>query len=212
MVKLPIVKEGWVVIGGFALVTALVALLFDPILSIIPGILTLFMCFFFRNPSRDVPSDDTIIVSPADGTVMDVVEVDDSFVEEPCNKVIIFLSVFDVHVNRAPIEGEIKYQHYICGQYKPAFQKSVGWVNERHSIGLDNGRVKILVTQIAGLLARRIVSWVTLGNMLEKGQTYGLIKFGSCTEIVMPKSSVTVNVKKGDRVKGGVTVIGRIEK
>ena len=123
MVKMPIVKEGWIFIGGFALITAIVALLISPLLSIIPGILTLFVCFFFRNPNRDVPSDDSIIVSPADGTVMDVVEVEDSFVEEACYKVIIFLSVFDVHVNRAPIEGEIKYQHYICGQYKPAFQK-----------------------------------------------------------------------------------------
>ncbi len=208
----PIVKEGFIFIGVFALITVITAVVISPLLSIIPGILTLFMTYFFRNPQRDVPSDDSIIVSPADGTVMEVTEVEDGFVEEPCHKVVIFLSVFDVHVNRAPIEGEIKHQHYTCGKYKPAYKREIAWENERHSIGIENDRVKILVTQIAGILARRIVSWVTLGSVLTKGQTYGLIKFGSCTELVMPKDSVEVFVKKGDRVRGGETVIGRIAK
>ena len=150
-------------------------------------------------------------MSPADGTVQDVVEVDsDDFVKGACRKVIIFLSVFDVHVNRSPIAGEIKIQKYICGRFRPAYKDSVGFENERHLIGIENERLRVTVTQVAGILARRIVSWVTLDDKLEKGELYGLIRFGSCTEIVMP-SSVEVTVKKGDKVRGGESIIGKIK-
>ena len=131
------------------------------------------------------------------------------FLLDEAIKVSIFLSVFDVHVNRSPIAGEITYQQYTCGGFRPAYKAAAGCENERHSLGLENDRMKVLVTQIAGILARRIVSWVTLGNVLTQGQRYGMIKFGSCTEVVMPKS-VEVLVKKGDRVRGGETIIGRI--
>ena len=169
-----------------------------------------FISFFFRNPKREIPSDSSFIVSPADGKVMSVCEVyDDQFLNQVGIKVTIFLSVFDVHVNRSPIAGEIKFQQYTCGRFRPAYKESVGCENERHSIGIENGEMRVLVTQIAGLLARRIVSWVTLGSVLEKGERYGLIKFASCTEVIVPKT-VEILVKKGDRVTGGDTVIGRI--
>lgn len=210
MVKAPIVKEGYVYILGLSCATAAVYLLFGPYWSIIPGVLTCFIAFFFRNPKRYVPEDSRLIMSPADGKVMSVTEVfDDQFLQEDGVKVTIFLSVFDVHVNRSPIAGEIKYQQYTCGRFRPAYKESVGCENERHSIGIENGDVKVLVTQIAGILARRIVSWVTLGSVLTRGERYGLIKFASCTELIMPKN-VEVLVKKGDRVKGGETVIGRL--
>ena len=122
----------------------------------------------------------------------------------------IFLSVFNVHINRSPIEGVIKVQSYICGRFRPAYKDQVGFENERHMIGIENDRLRVTVTQIAGILARRIVSWVTLDDRLEKGERYGLIRFGSCTEIVMPRS-VEVLVKKGDKVVGGETIIGRIK-
>ena len=109
------------------------------------------------------------------------------------------------------LAGKIKFQEYTCGRFLAAYKDSVGFENERHSIGIENGDVKILVTQIAGLIARRIVSWVTLGNVLEPGQKYGLIKFGSCTEVTVPRD-VEILVKKGDRVVGGETVIGRINR
>ena len=134
---------------------------------------------------------------------------DDDFLKQPCKKVVIFLSVFDVHVNRSPIEGEIKIQKYVCGRFKPAYKDSVGFENERHMIGIENPRLRVTVTQIAGILARRIVSWVTLDDVLEKGELYGLIRFGSCTELVVP-AEVEVFVKKGDKVVGGETVIGRL--
>ena len=210
MVKAPIVKEGYIYIASLAFITAVVFWVIGPYWSIIPAVLMGFITFFFRNPKREIPTDESLIVSPADGKVMSVCEIyDDLFLNEVGIKVTIFLSVFDVHVNRSPIAGEIKFQQYTCGRFRPAYKESVGCENERHSIGLENGDLRVLVTQIAGVLARRIVSWVTLGSILRKGERYGLIKFASCTEVIVPKT-VEILVKKGDRVAGGETVIGRL--
>ncbi|WP_425061003.1 Phosphatidylserine decarboxylase proenzyme [Sporomusa carbonis] len=210
MVKNPIVKEGYIYIAVLGLITVIVALAINPYWSIIPGVLMAFVTFFFRNPNRTVPNDDNLIVSPADGKVMSVCKVyDDQFLNEDGIKVTIFLSVFDVHVNRSPISGEIKFQQYTCGRFKPAYKESAACENERHAIGLENSKMRVLVTQIAGILARRIVSWVTLGTILQQGERYGLIKFGSCTELIVP-TTVDILVKKGDRVKGGKTIIGRL--
>lgn len=210
MVKAPVVKEGYIFIAIMAFIAVILALTIDPYWGILPGVLTLYLMFFFRNPRRAIPADADLVVSPADGKVMGVCEVyEDQFLEANGIKVIIFLSVFDVHINRSPIRGEIRYQQYTCGRFRPAYKESVGWENERHAIGLENEKMRVLVTQIAGILARRIVSWVTLGSVLEKGQRYGLIKFGSCTELVVPPE-VEILVKKGDKVRGGETVIGRL--
>lgn len=211
MVKAPVIKEGYAFIAAALLLTIIVGFAISPYWAVAPGMLTLFFAFFFRNPKRMIPEDSSLVVSPADGKVMGVVEVEhDDFVNEPCNKVIIFLSVFDVHINRSPIAGEIKFQQYTCGRFIPAYKDAVGFENERHTIGIENGNFRVSVTQIAGILARRIVSWVTLDDVLQKGQRYGLIKFGSCTELVMPKN-VEIVVKKGDKVIGGETIIGRIK-
>ena len=207
----PIVPDGFIFIGGAAVLALVLGFTAGPYFAIVPGVLALYFMYFFRNPSRHIPADESAIVSPADGTVQDVVPLaGDDFVLGPCNKVIIFLSVFNVHVNRSPIAGEIKCQKYVCGRFRPAYKDSVGFENERHMLGIENDRLRVTVTQIAGILARRIVSWVTLDDVLKKGQLYGLIRFGSCTELVMPQS-VEVLVKKGDKVVGGETVIGRIK-
>jgi phosphatidylserine decarboxylase len=210
MVKAPIVKEGYIYIVILAIITVIIYVTIDPYWSIVPAVLMGFITFFFRNPKRSIPSDNDLVLSPADGKVMSVCEVyDDQFLNQVGLKVTIFLSVFDVHVNRSPIAGEIKFQQYTCGRFRPAYKETVGCENERHSIGLENDNMRVLVTQIAGILARRIVSWVTLGNILKKGERYGMIKFASCTEIIVPKT-VEILVKKGDKVKGGETVIGRL--
>ncbi|HWQ61014.1 MAG TPA: phosphatidylserine decarboxylase family protein [Negativicutes bacterium] len=210
MVQTPIVREGFLYIGILVLITLVAALTVDPYWAIVPGVLAAFVTFFFRNPRRAVPDDDTLILSAADGTVMGICDVyEDQFLEQDGIKITVFLSIFDVHVNRSPIAGEIKFQQYTCGRFRPAYKESAGFENERHTIGLENERMRVLVTQIAGILARRIVSWVTLGVTLERGERYGMIKFGSCTEIVVPPT-VEVLVKKGDKVRGGETVIGRL--
>lgn len=211
MGKFHIVREGYVFIFGALAVAVFLGLLLGPLGAVVPGILAAYFTYFFRNPDRVIPADEDLIVSPADGTVQDVVDVEyDDFLKGPGTKVIIFLSIFSVHVNRSPIAGEIKTQKYVCGRFKPAYKDEVGFENERHMIGIENDRLKVTVTQIAGILARRIVSWVTLDDKMEKGDVYGLIKFASCTEIVVPKN-VEVLMKKGDKVHGGETIVGRIK-
>ena len=211
MKRFSVVKDEYPHIIIFILIAFIVAYIFNPIYAVIPAVLAIYLAYFFRNPKRITPPDDSLLYSPADGTVMAVEDFyDDEYLDEDAIKVTIFLSVFNVHVNRSPMRGQIKYQRYTCGGFVPAYKKAASFENERHAIGLENDKSRILVIQIAGLLARRIVSWTTLGHNLEQGQCYGMIKFGSSTEIVMPKS-VDILVKKGDKVKGGITVIGRFK-
>ncbi|KGF47922.1 phosphatidylserine decarboxylase [Veillonella montpellierensis DNF00314] len=209
-----IVKDGFVLIGAMFILAIIIWNVASSsilrFLAIIPFVLACFFLYFFRNPKRTIPKGENLILSPADGKVMDISEVyEDLFLNRKVKKVTIFLSVFDVHVNRAPIEGEITFRQYTCGGFLPAYKKEVGFENERHTICIDNGKIEVLVTQIAGLLARRIISWTDLGSHLEKGQLYGMIKFGSCTEICMP-TDVEILVKKGQHISGGDTVIGRL--
>ena len=197
-----IIREGYYFAAVFILIALLLSSAINPYAAILPAVLACYCIYFFRNPARKIPADESLIVSPADGTIQDIVDMNnDEFIKSPCKKVIIFLSVFDVHVNRSPIAGEIKVQKYICGRFRPAYKDSVGF---------ENDKIRVTVTQIAGILARRIVSWVTLDDKLEKGELYGLIRFGSCTEIVVP-DNVEIFVKKGQKVRGGETVIGKIK-
>ena len=196
-----IVRQGYPFIAG-ALVLAVVCFIaFGIHIAVIPVVLACYFAYFFRNPERTVNPDASLLYSPADGTVMGVTEFfDEEFLHAKAKKVTIFLSVFNVHVNRSPAEGTIKFQ--------PAFNKKATFENERFAMGIENDRMKILVIQIAGILARRIDNWVNLGNHLDQGEVYGMIKFGSCTELVVP-ADVEILCKKGDKVKGGITVLGR---
>lgn len=208
----PVVREGYIYIAAALLLAVVMYFGFGVAVAVPFVVLACYFTYFFRNPDRTIPTDEHLVVSPADGTVQDVVELeDDDFVKGPCTKIIIFLSVFNVHVNRSPIAGEIKCQKYVCGRFRPAYKDEVGFENERHMLGIENEKgFRVTVTQIAGILARRIVSWVTLDDNMSKGQVYGLIKFGSCTELVVPRN-VEVLVKKGDKVRGGESVLGRIK-
>lgn len=208
----PVVREGYIYIAAAFFLAVVMYFGFGVAVAVPFVVLACYFTYFFRNPDRTIPTDEHLVVSPADGTVQDVVELeDDDFVKGPCTKIIIFLSVFNVHVNRSPIAGEIKCQKYVCGRFRPAYKDEVGFENERHMLGIENEKgFRVTVTQIAGILARRIVSWVTLDDNMSKGQVYGLIKFGSCTELVVPRN-VEVLVKKGDKVRGGESVLGRIK-
>ena len=205
-----VVSEGYpfIVISLFLAVILMWGV--HPYLSVPFFILALYFAYFFRNPKRIIVRDEDAIYSPADGTVQEIAEVEmDDFVGEPCNKVVIFMSVFNVHVNRSPIDGEIKLQKYFCGRFRPAYKDEVGFVNEHHTLGIENPRIRITVKQIAGILARRIVSWVTVQDNLKQGELYGMIRFGSCLEVVIPKD-IEILVKKGEKVQGGKTVLGRL--
>lgn len=208
----PVVREGYVYIAAALFLAVVMYFGFGVAVAVPFVVLACYFTYFFRNPDRTIPTDEHLVVSPADGAVQDVVELeDDDFIKGPCTKIIIFLSVFNVHVNRSPIAGEIKCQKYVCGRFRPAYKDEVGFENERHMLGIENEKgFRVTVTQIAGILARRIVSWVTLDDNMSKGQVYGLIKFGSCTELVVPRN-VEVLVKKGDKVRGGESVLGRIK-
>ena len=196
----PIIKEGFPLIGVMLFITIIAVYFGYYSIAIITFILALFFVNFFRNA----------ILSPADGKVMEIEDVyEDLYLHRECKKVTIFLSVFDVHANRAPIEGKITYRHYTMGSFLPAFKEDVGFENERHTICIENDKTEVLVTQIAGLLARRIVSWTDLDSVLKRGQLYGMIKFGSCTEIYMDKN-VEICIEKGQHITGGDTIIGRL--
>lgn len=207
-----IIQDGYVFIVGAAILAILADYFFNPYIAAIPAIVTLYFIYFFRNPHRTIPMDDNVLLAPADGTVMGIENVyEDTYLNQNCRKIVIFLSIFNAHVNRIPLSGTIKFQEYTCGRFIPAYTNGVGFENERHSIGVENSKTNILVTQIAGILARRIVSWVTLGDKLTQGQLYGMIKFGSCTEVYV-QDNVEITVTKGQSVRCGETVIGRIVK
>jgi phosphatidylserine decarboxylase len=204
-----IVRQGYPFIAGALLLAIVCFIAFGIHIAVIPLVLACYFAYFFRNPERTVNTDNSLLYSPADGTVMDVTEVfDDEYLNAKAKKVTIFLSVFNVHVNRSPAEGTIKFQRYTVGHFLPAFNKNAAFENERFAMGIENERMKILVIQIAGILARRIDNWVNLGNHLDQGEVYGMIKFGSCTELIVPVE-VEILCKKGDKVKGGITVLGR---
>ena len=209
MKQYPISRDGWLYLAIFAVLTVL-AYWAWPWLVILPGVIFLFIAFFFRNPERDIPTDELSLVSPADGVVMDVERVfEDQFLNRESIRVRIFLSIFNVHVNRSPMVGKIAFRAYRPGKMIPAFKSHASELNEKNYVGIQNKHLQILVTQVTGFIARRIVCWVNKGDIVSKGERFGLIKFGSCTEIFVP-TNVEIMVSPGDKVRGGVSVIGRV--
>jgi phosphatidylserine decarboxylase len=161
---------------------------------------------FFRDPERDVPGIDGAVLSPADGRVTDVTIDTDEFVG-PAVRVSIFLSPLDVHVNRAPISGRVASTIYTPGRFRPAYERDAAFVNERCAVRIEGAQARVTVVQIAGVLARRIVCRVGTGDKLEAGERFGLIRFGSRTDCLMPRRT-ELQVAVGEHVKGGVTVLG----
>jgi len=210
MNKLPIAKESFVFIIFLGLLSVFFYLTFKP-LSIATILILLFVLYFFRNPHRNVTKDKDFIVSPADGKIMSVSELyEQDFIGSKAIKVTIFLSLFNVHINRSPINGTVAYTQYRYGKFLPAFKSHVSEINERNTIGLEGDGIKVIVHQLTGFIARRIVCWSKKGDTLAKGERFGIIKFGSCTELIVP-FNVDIKVKPGDKVKGGSTIIGVIK-
>jgi phosphatidylserine decarboxylase len=171
---------------------------------------TVFFAYFFRDPERDIPSDPEAIISPADGRVVLVDEVQEKeFLESTARRVAIFMNVFDVHVNRAPVTGLVTKMQHRPGEYKAASRADAGLRNEQQAVVLEGkyGQ-RVLVVQIAGLLARRIIPFVKPGQQLALGERFGMICFGSRVDVYLPPDS-SIQVKVGDRVKAGSSIIGR---
>jgi len=165
---------------------------------------------FFRDPERAVPSDPNVIVAAADGIVMDILEVnEDDVLKTKTRRVGIFLSIFDVHTNRAPIDGRVVYRQHRPGLFLDARRPDCSEKNESMRWAFENPRVTVVVRQITGAIARRIVAWAEIGDELKKGERFGMIRFGSRTELYLPLS-VTILVRVGDHVAGGATPIARL--
>ena len=175
------------------------------------GGLFLFVTWFFRDPERIIPNDPNAIVSPGDGRIVEIVEEKDPLLEKDgYTRISVFLNVFNVHVNRVPIAGEIQAYRYNKGKFLNAASHKASMDNEQSAILLNNGHVTILVKQIAGLIARRIVCWAKEGDEYERGQRYGLIRFGSRMDVFVPKGT-DIKVSIGDIVNGGSSIIGYLK-
>ena len=179
-------------------------------LSLIFLALFLFTIAFFRDPNRPVPAGPNLIVAPADGRVRDIVELDEKeILKTKTRRVGIFLSIFDVHTNRAPIDGRIVYRQHHAGLCLDARDPNCSEKNEAMTWAFENPRGVIVVRQLTGAIARRIVAWANVGDELKKGERFGMIRFGSRTELYLPLDA-EILVKTGDHVSGGSTVIARL--
>lgn len=173
------------------------------IAAVILAPLALFVVFFFRDPERSVPSDSNVIVSPADGKVVKIRPGEGGTLTQ----LSIFLSLFDVHINRSPVAGTIACAEYKPGRFKAAFKDSASHENEQNILTINHATRSVTVKQIAGVLARRIVCWKKAGDRVNKGERIGMIRFGSRVDLLLP-SDVRLTVTIGDKVKGGESVIG----
>ncbi len=170
-------------------------------------VLAAFMAFFFRDPRRSIPSEPGIVVAPADGRVT-IVRLADGH-ENPESLISIFLSPLDVHINRAPIAGQIVEIAYKTGKFVMATKAEARLVNEQNTLIIQSEALTVRCTQIAGILARRIICWKRKGERVKCGERFGMIKFGSRTDLLLPPT-VEVLVREGVHVRGGETVVGRI--
>lgn len=204
---IPVASEGWPFIIPLAVVTALLFALGWKNTGIVTLVLTLFVLFFFRDPERNVPQSSDLVVSPADGKVIVVKDIfEPTYLKQDVKQISIFLSVFNVHVNRSPIDGTVELVQYNPGKFHVASVDKASLDNEQTAMVVASGRYKILVKQIAGLIARRIVCYAKAGDTIKRGDRYGLIRFGSRVDIFLPKNA-EIKVKTGDRIKGARDVI-----
>lgn len=205
-----VAREGWIFIAFFFGAAAALYYFFGYWGAVPAVFLALFSTFFFRNPERIINQDEAIVSSPADGRIMDVEEVnEDRFIHGKAIRVRIFLSLFNVHINRSPLDAEVVWVEKTGSKYLAAYKPEAGTYNVRNYLGLNANGQKVLLVQITGLVARRLVCWVNPGDKLQRGERFGLIRFGSCTELYLPTNAI-IKVKAGDKVKGGETDIAEL--
>jgi phosphatidylserine decarboxylase len=178
-----------------------------PVAAIVLVLAAAFVCYFFRNPKRAIPAGNNVIVSPADGKIVKISRLSPEEDHGGGQQISIFLSIFDVHVNRSPIDGTVQKLQYKRGKFKVAFDDEASRLNEQNIITICGQGIRIIVKQVAGLIARRVICWKQPGNPLHRGDLIGLIRFGSRVDVILP-DNVKVLVKVGDRVKGGSSILG----
>jgi phosphatidylserine decarboxylase len=202
------VRDGYLYALPLIAAAVLLGWLTQPAWAVIPCLLACFFMWFFRDPERTIPQDDGAVVSPGDGKVTDVSPV--TVGNQKLTRVSIFLNVFNVHVNRSPITGVIREVRYQRGQYLNAMNTASAEKNEQNIVTVEGDGQKVIFKQIAGLLARRIVFYPKVGDRLERGQRVGLIKFGSRVDVLLD-ASARIDVKIGDHVQGGATVLAHLQ-
>ena len=208
---IPVAAEGWPFILPLAVVTALLFVFGWKSTGYAALVLTVFVLFFFRDPDRASPEGKGVVVSPADGKVIVIKDVyEPDYLKQDVKQISIFLSVFNVHVNRAPIGGTIETVRYNPGKFLVASVDKASLDNEQTGMVISDGKNKVLVKQIAGLIARRIVCYAKPGDTVKAGERYGLIRFGSRVDLFLPKNT-DLMVQVGDRIKGSRDVIGVIK-
>ena len=207
----PFILPGWALAGvGVWAAARGSAWLWGPALILLA--LAAWLIVFFRDPRRDGPRGDRLIVAPADGRIVDVSVVHEAmYLKAEATRISIFMNVFDVHVNRYPVEGVVKYIHYNQGKFFNASTDKSSLENEQMSVGIDTGRYRVLVRQIAGLIARRIVTYSKLGETVRQGDRMGIIRFGSRVDVFLPLGSA-LRAKLGDLTTAGVSVLAELPK
>jgi phosphatidylserine decarboxylase len=198
------VRDGYFYGLGFLAVAGVLVWLTSWPWAVIPVLLAAFFLWFFRDPERAIPAEPGLIVSPGDGLVTETVRLETA--SGPKQRISIFLSVFDVHVNRSPIAGTVSEVRYQKGKYLNAMNPASADQNEQSIVTVQGGGFEVTFKQIAGLLARRIVCNLTVGSAIGRGERMGLIKFGSRVDVVIP-AEAELKVKPGVRVKGGLSVL-----
>ena len=208
--RIPLASDGYRFIIPLVILTGILAALQFFWATGVSGLALLFCINFFRDPERALPSGESVIVSPGDGKVVVIQEDTDPFLDGSYTRISIFLNVFNVHVQRTPVAGKIEKIRYNKGKFFNAASHKASLDNEQNAVLIDTGREKVLVKQIAGLIARRIVCWAKEGDDYQLGQRFGLIRFGSRVDLFLPKGT-RIEVKIGDHVNGASSVIGYLE-
>lgn len=204
----PIATEGYPFIAGAAFVTIVAALLSWAPLAVVGFLVTAFIVFFFRNPDRVIPANPGSVISPADGVIIYLGDAREEHLGADMLKISIFMSVFNVHINRMPVTGRVIDTFYKKGKFLDVRDARATFENEQSGLILEvDGGVRLVVVQVAGLIARRIVCYVEKGAQVMKGTRYGLIRFGSRLDVYLPKTA-TPNVALGDKSVAGETILG----
>jgi phosphatidylserine decarboxylase len=202
--------SGWPFILGGLILTIIALLVVNPFVGVALLVVTAFFLFFFRDPDRDVTAPPSAVVSPADGRVMVAgPSVTASFPADRWQQISIFLSPMDVHVNRMPISGRVVRVKYHPGRFLPAYRTEAGELNEYTEVTVDHDGIIVVVRQIVGVLARRIVCRLEDGDVVKAGGRFGVMKFGSRMDVFLPRES-TLQTKVGDKVVGGITVLAML--
>ena len=209
-------REGYVNIAVALVLTLILASitfftggsLYWKIPAMVSGLLLLFTLYFFRDPEREVVINPDHILSPGDGVIVDIKEVEDDYVGQ-ARQITMFLSPLNVHINRVPISGRVAWVDYKYGAFKAAYAEDASEVNEQSVVGLENERMKVKFAQVAGALARRIINYLRENDEVVQGDRYGLIKFGSRMDVIIPRSA-EVLVQLKEPVRGGLTVLAKV--